>query len=69
MEQPIQVPVISSTTPYFQLQTHSGREETGDQAVQSNVVTSTTSLQSREVIAALERLVDDLSDDDDISVN
>ena len=67
MEQPIQVPDISSTTPPFQLSSSpTGRQESEDQPVQVNVVSSRTSIQSREVMAALERLVgaDYLSDDD-----
>lgn len=70
MEQPIQVSDISSTTPPFQLSSSTGRQENEDHPIQVNVVSSRTSIQSREVIAALERLVgaDYLSDDDNIVV-
>lgn len=66
MEQPIQVQEVSSTTPPFQHSVpHSERLENEEQPVQVNVVSSRTSIQSREVIEALERLVgaDYLSDD------
>ena len=67
MAQPIQVSEISSTTPPFQMPPSSTeRQDSEDQPIQVNHVSSRTSIQSREVIAALERLVgaDYLSDDD-----
>lgn len=64
MEQPVQVPDISSTTPPFQLSSLSNGGR--DLPIQVNDVSSRTTIQSREVLAALERLVgaDYLSDDD-----
>jgi hypothetical protein len=66
MEQPVQVPEISSTTPPFQTQpSNPGRQEIRNQPVQVNVVSSRTSIQSREVFAALERLIRTSDEDSD----
>jgi len=68
MERPIQVPEISSTTRPLEIPSSiSGRIEIRDQPVQDSAVSSTTTLESRETFAALERLVGRwyYSDDDD----
>lgn len=65
MDRPVQVPEISSTTPPFEFSSSFRGQHNADQSVQVNVISSTTTIQSREVIAALERLVgDSLSDED-----